>query len=443
MLSRISIPILGFLLLMGGVAGPEAYQGSQPAGQAPIGVVQPVERKAKDAKPASKQDSPFAAQFDQVWRTVNDRFYARDFNGVDWRRVGDTYRTRLMQVHTKTEFKNLVNAMLGELHASHTGYYDDDDIEFTMLPAVMSGDLRGHQVEHIGIMGVREADGYRVSAVINGSPADRAGIRSGDLLLTADGQPFTSAGSFKGKSGMSVRVTLRHEGGSEIQTVDVTPVRQNILSAFLEATRQSARIVDVGGRRLGYVHLWTMAHPAFRSVLNQIVTSQLHATDGLILDLRDGYGGSPFGYEDVFLQPDISWQETTHRGQEGIEHLGYTKPLVVLINGGTRSAKEFFSYQFKVSHRAILVGTNTAGAFLGAQTFDIGRDGVMELAVAGLRVDGRRLEGVGVAPDLVVAASATYTDHDRQMARAEQVLLGELGDRMAQQPSIRPPTLAR
>src|SRR5579871_3335993 len=279
-------------------------------------------------------------------------------------------------------------------------------------------------------MGQYERDGYRVSAVINGSPAEKAGIRTGDLLLTAGGQPFTSAGAFRGKSGTPVPITLRREGKDAIESVMVTPVQQNILNAFLEATRQSARLLNIGGRRLGYVHLWTMAHPAFRSALDQIVTSQLHSTDGLILDLRDGYGGSPFGYEDVFLRPDITWQETTHGGPEGVEHLGYGRPMVALINAGTRSAKEFLSYQLKVSCRATLVGNNTAGAFLGAQTFSIGRDGLLELAVAGLRVNGQLLEGVGVAPDLPVAASGMYTDRDRQMARAEQVLIGELGDRV-------------
>ncbi|HZT41804.1 MAG TPA: S41 family peptidase [Chthonomonadaceae bacterium] len=433
MLPRISIPFLGVLLLWGGLSNPKAHQEAGPVGQPPAAAAPPATLRAgqrNGLRPARRQDSPFAAQLDQIWRTVNEHFYARDFNGVDWQRVGEVYRDRLPQAQTKAEFETLANTMLGELHASHTGYYDENDMEFYMLPAVMAGDLRGHQVEHIGVMGRREGEGYGVTAVINGSPAEKAGIRSGDLLLTADGQPFTSAGSFRGKSGMPVRVTLRRAGAPDLLTVTVTPVRQNILSAFLEATRQSARIVDVGGRRLGYVHLWTMAHPAFRSALDQIVTGQLHATDGLILDLRDGYGGSPFGYEDVFLRPDISWEETTHRGPQEIEHLGYNKPMVVLINSGTRSAKEFLSYQLKNAHRAILVGTNTAGAFLGAQTFEIGRDGVLELAVAGLRVDGRRLEGVGVAPDLAVAADATYTDHDRQMARAEQVLIGELGDRM-------------
>jgi carboxyl-terminal processing protease len=102
--------------------------------------------------------------------------------------------------------------------------------------------------------------------------------------------------------------------------------------------------------------------------------------------------------------------------------MGYDKPMVVLINRGTRSAKEFLSYEFKSSHRAKLVGTRTAGAFLGAGTFHVGSDGLLELPVLGLKVNGQLLEGSGVAPDLVVNPQSSYTERDAQLISAEQVL---------------------
>ena len=93
--------------------------------------------------------------------------------------------------------------------------------------------------------------------------------------------------------------------------------------------------------------------------------------------------------------------------------------MVVLINDGTRSAKEFLSYEFKSRRRARLVGTRTAGAFLGAGGFEVGRTGLLELPIMGLRVDGKPIEGTGVAPDLAFAPRFSYTDRDSQRLAGE------------------------
>lgn len=436
---RVYIPIAGVFLFLGGLAHPE--RGRTVGPEVPARIFQGTALRQEGQTPApapstSGEGSIFSGRLEEVWQTVRDRFYDKNLNGVDWKRIGETYRSRLAAVKTRPEFAALVNQMLGELHASHTQYVTDDDMEYYMLPAVMSGDLQGHQVENIGVMGQRAGGEYVVTAVMDGSPAEQAGIHSGDHLLTADGKPFTSAGSFHGKEGESVRVTLRREGENTPRTVTVTPVRQNILRAFLEATRKSARILDVQGKKIGYVHLWTMAHPSFHDALDRLVTTKLHDTDGLLLDLRDGYGGMPFGYEDVFSHPDIAWEQQGHGSEPSVQHLGYGKPMVVLINGGTRSAKEFLTYQLKVSHRATIVGSRTAGAFLGANIFPVGKDGLVELAVEGLRLDGKLLEGVGVSPDVPVESHASYTDRDPQMARAEQVLLKVISQQMAQGASL-------
>ena len=376
---------------------------------------------------ASAQDEKtlvpyYANAFEKVWQTVRDKFWDKNFNGVDWRGVGAKYRAKLASVKTKAEFETLINAMLGELHASHTEYTTDDDTGFYMFPAVLEGDLQKHKAAHIGVMGQAESGGWRVSAVLDGGPADKAGLRSGDLITSADGQPFTSAGSCRGKAGREITLSVKREGESAPLTLTPVPVIENQLAAFLKATERSARILDVGGKKIGYIHLWTMANSAFNEALDRAVLNKLADTDGLILDLRDGYGGTPFGYFNVFDTPDITWEQT---GRDGVvtRHTGYDRPMTVLINGGTRSAKEYFTLQFKKSKRATVIGATTTGAFLGAGGFPITQDGYLELPVVGLRLDGKRIEGVGVPPDIVVAAAHSYTPQDAQCLRAEQVLL--------------------
>ena len=62
------------------------------------------------------------------------------------------------------------------------------------------------------------------------------------------------------------------------------PVKQNLLRAFLDATRASARIIDIRGKKIAYLHLWTMANDNFKETLDDLVMNKLHDTDGLILD---------------------------------------------------------------------------------------------------------------------------------------------------------------
>ena len=365
----------------------------------------------------------FHADFDTIWQLVRDKFHDPKFNGIDWKRTGDTYRAKLAEVKSKAEFEALINRMLAELHASHASYVTDEDVEYYMLPAVLRQDMNGHRAEHIGVMGTQEGTEFLVAGVMEGGPADKAGIQSGDRLVLADGQPFRSAGSFRGKEGSPVAVQYKRGPDATLRTATVVPVKQNILRAFLDASEKSARVITVGGKRVGYVHLWTMANEAFRAMLDRLVEHTLHDTDGLILDLRDGYGGSPWNYADVFFRPDISWEQQSRGYAAVTRYSGYGKPLVVLINQGTRSAKEFLSYELKTSHRAKLVGTRTAGAFLGAGGFDVGKDGLLELPVLGLKIDGKLLEDKGVSPDVVVAPRLSYTDRDAQFQAAQQTLL--------------------
>jgi len=367
--------------------------------------------------------SPFLEQFDKISEEVKRGFYDRKLHGVNWEKVTASYRQRLPGVKDKAEFARLVNALLGELHASHMGYFTDDEAEYYMFQSVLSQNIRGNEVDHIGVSGAIEGKEYVVRAVLDGGPAERAGIMPHDRLQLADGKPFSTVGSFREKTGKLVNVQLQRPGEDKPRTVTVIPTHGNVLKAYLTATERSARVIEVGDRRIGYVHLWTMANEAFKELLNQLVTTKLHETDGLILDLRDGYGGSPFGYIDVFTRPDVSWESFQQDEVVHMTHTGYAKPMVVITNDGTRSAKEFFTYEFKNSHRATIVGTRTAGAFIGAIGRKIAPDGLLELAGLGLRVNGKPLENNGVEPDILVEPKDSYTERDTQMAQAKITII--------------------
>jgi carboxyl-terminal processing protease len=373
--------------------------------------------------PALRQDN--SERFDKIWRTTRDNFYDAGMKGLDWKQIGERYRERALSAKTPSEFQAVIDQMLGELHASHNGYFTDNDLEFYLLQSLFQNDLRGIQVDHIGVTGVREPSGFLVKAIMEGGPAANAGVKVGDRIVSANGAPFTTVGSFRGRGGQTSTLSVKRQNQGKLQ-LDVTPVKENPQRAFLNATNRSVHIIERSGKRLGYIHLWTMTNDLFKEALDNALLTRLANTDGLILDLRDGFGGHPNGFTDILFRPDVEWGQTGHNGRRSTNHTGYSKPMVLLINEGTRSAKEWFSYQIKKASRGLLVGKTTAGAFLGAGGFQMGSDGYLELPIVDLTVDGKRLEGVGVSPDVIVEAEDTYGPNDGQLRRSEELLLDRL-----------------
>jgi carboxyl-terminal processing protease len=184
-----------------------------------------------------------------------------------------------------------------------------------------------------------------------------------------------------------------------------------------------ARIIESGGRRIGYVHVWCYAGYAYQRAL-EVLLSQgaLKDADALIWDLRDGWGGAQPDYLDLFNARAPTMQVTDRSGNSEFVNVKWRKPVAMLINGGTRSGKEVLAYGFKKYQLGELIGTRTEGAVLAATAFLIG-SGLLLLAVEDVRIDGERLEGVGVTPTIEVKAEAASAgSDDPQLSRAVAVL---------------------
>lgn len=353
-------------------------------------------------------------RFDKIWTTLRDKFYDPQMHGLDWEQAAVRYRDKAAASPDRPAFQRTVNQMLAELKASHLYYYTADDFDYYFMRQVFLPDQPAMKVRHIGVMGAASDEGFQVQAILEDSPAANAGLQVGDLLVSTDGkQPFTSAGSFRDKQ-QAAKVVLRRNG--EEQTVDLIPKEQTPVEAFAEATAASARLIERDGKRVGYIHLWCMTH---REILRQFefaIREKLRRTDGLVVDLRDGYGGAIWQFDYVFFQPTMAMQVIPRSGESFIEHHGYHQPLVALINGGSRSAKECFAYELKKTRRARLVGTTTAGYVLGAGGIEIEDDGLLMFPASDLRVDGQRLEGIGVSPHIEIRPRGTYSPDDAQLA---------------------------
>jgi carboxyl-terminal processing protease len=335
--------------------------------------------------------------------------------------------------------EGIIAQSLRALDASHTGRHTPDQIEYYELMDIFRPGGKRRQalfppegtVTYAGIgIAPRAIEGRTfIAHVYHGSPADRAGLRAGDEILTVDGKRYEPIDSFKGKTGRDAAVQIRRKPDESPITFEVPVVSIEPNDMFRNAIRNSARVFERDGRRIGYVRLWSYAARGVEQVLTELLSTQpLKDTDGLVLDLRSRWGGAPADASEMFIGRSRDMTFINRDGKETAVNARWRKPLVAIIDQGTRSGMEIFAYSLK--HAAIpLIGTRTAGAVLAGRGFLLDDDSLLVLAVADVKVDGQRLEGTGVSPDIEVTYDLRYAaGADPQFDRA----VTELVDRLAQ-----------
>lgn len=302
----------------------------------------------------------------------------------------------------------VLDEKLRALGWSHTRFVADGGFEHAFYRSLFeTRDPDVPRIRHLrAFLRARTGGAQQVVHVAEGGPAARAGLRRGDLLRRADGAPFDPTSDLAAET-----VELQLERGGVVSTLTLRPEFSNPHRALIEATRESVRIVEHRGRRFGYLHLWSGTHEALLAILDAAVLERFAGVDGVLLDLRGGFGGAWHDYLDPFFGDRDAFFEVESvdrtgaiaRSQPGPRRpVGcFGGPMVVLIDGATRSGKEALAFQFRKTSRAVLVGEPTAGAF-SAGLGTVGDGWFLFTAVAEPRLDGRRIEGVGVAPALRV-----------------------------------------
>ena len=348
--------------------------------------------------------------FDAAWNEARENIHPPALS----ERFGEDQRLKLRaRIGTVDDIVDVLGPFLRTLGVSHTNIFDDRFEQYDLLRSM----FRYHDPDRpeSSVVGIQWGEDGRVRAVLDGLPAAVAGVQVGDQLLHVDGEPFSSRRQWQDRE--HVRLEFRRD--DEIRVLTLSPRRLGVQRAYLEATRNSERIHRCGNRRVGYFRLWAGTHPSFLEALRSAVERFSGTTDALVLDLRDGYGGAWWEYLEPFFADTQDFFVATIESREGsVDTLvppdkqfqnPYRKPMVVLINGGTRSGKEALAYQFREAGRALLLGQATAGAFSAGRGVFADRDWpiLMYLAVSELKLDGKVIEGVGVPPHIEFSGTET------------------------------------
>lgn len=354
-----------------------------------------------------------ADPYAEIEKIVRENFYDPSLRGLNWSHL--CHEQQLLGGSPR-----LINQLLNRLQASHTRYFESNSQAFHELCAIFR---------------LKEATPYRgfgwflmetpdrrvfVKNVWPGFPAEKAHIQVGDEIEDIDGRSPWEVDHLRGKDVALIKVRKRAGEMSRLTMVKVRDISP--MEAFAEVERNSARLLGDG--KTAYVAVPCYAGDSFQETLiEQLSKPPLREAQGLILDLRDGWGGANPAYLNLFHRQVPSLELVARDGKLTNWDRQWRKPVVLLVNGSTTSGKEIFAYGLQKYGLGKVVGERTAGAVLAGRPYPLRNGGILYLAVADARVDGERLEGRGVQPDLEVARPIPFCQGaDAQLEAALKLL---------------------
>lgn len=297
-----------------------------------------------------------------------------------------------------------------------------DEREYQEFEQALDGSYTG-----VGIAARRSDDGrVAVARVQQGGPADRAGIRAGDLLRTVDGHRVDK------RPVSDVVALLRGDRtGAAAGTTVVLDVQRGSVTRTETLRRARLAIETVSVRRLGpdrsdssaavLIEVDSFTRGSGDAVRDAVVKAPAGA--GVLLDLRGNSGGlvtEAVTAASAFLDGGLVATYDVHGEQQALyaDAGGDTeRPVVVLVDGGTMSAAELLTGALQDRGRAVTVGSRTFGKGSVQMPSRLAGGSVAELTVGHYRTPaGHSVDGRGITPDLAVSA--------RAQQRAETVLSG-------------------
>jgi carboxyl-terminal processing protease len=289
------------------------------------------------------------------------------------------------------------------------------------------------QFTGIGLMVTGARRGLRVASAIPGTPAKRAGIKSGDLIVAANGRSLAGRSTeaavalIEGPPGTSVGLRIVPASGGG-------PRALRVRRAKVQVPAVSGSIRRDEGKKVAYVRFSTFsegAHGELRDAIDRLWTQ---GAKGLVLDLRGNGGGllnEAVQSASVFLPKGQRVVETSSRtqGHRVYKALGEPvprKPIVVLVDHNTASAAEILTAALSEHHLATVVGTRTFGKGTFQQAIDLPSGGALDLTIGRFyTANGTSTLDKGIKPD-VHAADDPHTKRDEALAKALAVLAPKL-----------------
>ncbi len=297
--------------------------------------------------------------------------------------------------------QHAIQGMLSGLD-SHSSYLDAKEYKY----------LRSGTSSNIGRLGIEvelDQGAAKVIAPLDDTPAQKARVMAGDMIVRLDNQPIKGMELSKireimhGRPGTNITLTITRQGVN-------SPITKKITRAVLSTAKINSRLLEPG---FGYIRI-----PSFqlrtakdmKRAVDKLTTKTRGTLHGLILDLRNNPGGVLAGavaVSDAFLTQgrivstagNSVKSKTSYNAKPGA--ILHEAPMVILVNGGSASAAEIVAGALQEHKRALIMGSTTYGKGSVQTIFPIANGAAVKLTTAHyFTPSGRSIQGVGIKPDI-------------------------------------------
>lgn len=352
-------------------------------------------------------------------------------------------------INANNMLNGAISGMVASLGDPYTLYLPP--VQNTSFKQGLAGEFDGIGAE----LGMKGKD-VVVVAPLDGSPASKAGIKSGDIIMAVDGKSIagvdlnTIVTEIKGPKGTKVTLTVLHKGSSN--SVDIPIIRNTIVVHSLASWTKEVKDIPLinhnadnlqqaANDKIIYLRLSEFGDTTnsewqkLAVTLNKQLKSDA-SIKGVVLDLRENPGGyltdaiyviSEFVKNGTAVMTEDSSGRKTPYPVSG-KGLLTDVPVVVLIDRGSASAAEIVSGGLRDNHRAVLVGENSFGKGTVQEAFDMGDGAGLHVTVAkwltpGGTWVGNGKDGKGLTPDYTVQLDPKDPTHDTQLEKAVELLV--------------------
>ena len=299
-------------------------------------------------------------------------------------------------------FDDAIKGMLEGLDP-HSTYLNEKDFEDLQIGT--RGEFGGLGIE------VTMEDGYvKVVSPIDDTPAYRAGVKAGDLIIMLDDKPVKGltlsecVDIMRGKVGTSLELTIAREGENK-------PLKIKIIRDTIKVKSVKYDILD---SNYGYLRITSFQSKTGSSLKNVLLKiKKKNNLKGIVLDLRNNPGGvlgAAVEVSDTFLDQKKMIVTTSGRMSDAINEFKSSSndfakdiPIVVLINGGSASASEIVAGALQDHRRAIIMGTQSFGKGSVQTILPLTRKTALKITTARyFTPNGRSIQAKGITPDIIV-----------------------------------------
>lgn len=367
--------------------------------------------------------------FDYVKREEGERFYNKGMHGIDWGAMTEHYRKFLPHINNNYDFAEMLSELLGELNASHTG---------GRYRAMGNG--QADRTASLGLLYdmTYTGDGLRIDEVVVNGPFDRADskVKAGDIVTAINGNEVKADQSadilLNDLAGKKTLVTFKGADGKTFSEV-VLPVSAGAFDDLLYERWVRQRAADVdrwSGGRLGYVHIPSMADPAFRTVYSDVL-GKYNDREGIVIDIRNNGGGRM--HEDIevmFSGKKYLTQEIRGVDVCDMPSRRWNKPSVMVTSEACYSNAHGTPWVYQHTGLGKVVGAPVPGTMTSVNWVTM-QDPTMVFGIPAIgyrTAEGNYLENTELVPDVVVYndPEVVVTGEDQQLHAAVKSLLEDL-----------------